>query len=84
LLGVVGFLLGLWNHPIKNASVLWLFPFAIGALMVHFAHNDYHDSYDALMVCRISLILLLTDKHFKVNIVRAIGDLVVKGELGKR
>ena len=66
LLGVVGLLLGLWHNPIKNASVLWLFPFAIGAVMVHFAHNDYRDFYDALMACLISLVLLSTDKHFRV------------------
>lgn len=66
LLGVIGLLARLWMHEIKNASVLWLFPFAIGALMVHFAHHDYQDFFDALWGCIIAVFLLATDKHFRI------------------
>ena len=66
LLGVVGLLVGLWYKPMKNAAVLWLFPFAIGALMVHFAHNDYLYFYGSLFGCITSILLLITDKRFKI------------------
>lgn len=66
LLGVLGLLVGLWFHEVKNASVLWLFPFAVGALMVHFAHHDYSDYYGALIGCIASVVLLITDQHFKI------------------
>jgi hypothetical protein len=66
LLGVCGLIAGLWFHEIRNISVLWLFPFAIGALMVHFAHHEYHHFYGALCGCVASVILLITDKHFKI------------------
>lgn len=66
LLGVIGLLAGLWYHEVKNISVLWLFPFAVGALMVHFAHNDYQYYYASLSGCIVSVLLLATDKHFKI------------------
>ena len=66
LLGVIGLLAVLWHKPLKNASILWLFPFAIGALMVHFAYNDYQYFYGALFGCITSILLLITDKRFKV------------------
>ncbi len=66
LAGVVALLIGIWKRPLKNAAVLWLFPFAIGALMVHFSHNEYQHFYGALFGCITSVVLLLTDKHFRV------------------
>lgn len=66
LLGVIGLIIGLWHHEVKNAAVLWLFPFAIGALMVHFAHRDYLDFYDALLGCITAVVILITDKYFRV------------------
>lgn len=66
LLGVIGLLAGLWYHEVKNASVLWLFPFAVGALMVHFAHQEYQYYYAALLGCISSIVLLATDKYFKI------------------
>lgn len=41
LLGVLGLIVGIWHHQTKQLSILCLFPFAIGALIVHFAHYDY-------------------------------------------
>ncbi|WP_034040707.1 DoxX family protein [Wocania ichthyoenteri] len=66
LLGVIGLVVGFWMHQVKNISTLWLLPFAIGALMVHFAHNDYKHFYTALYCCIAGIILLITDKNFKV------------------
>ena len=66
LLGVIGLLVGFWMHKVKNLSTLWLLPFAIGALITHFAHNDYVYFYTALYCCIASMVLLVTDKNFKV------------------
>lgn len=68
LLGVIGLIVGVWIHQIKNLSTIWLLPFAIGALMVHFAHNDYK-YYDTALNCSIACIILLaTDKNFKITL----------------
>ncbi len=66
LIGFIGLLAGIFIHQIKNAAILYLFPFSVGALMVHFAHNDYHDFYDALYCSAASIVLLATDRYFKV------------------
>jgi len=66
LLGVFGLIIGIWIHQTKNLSTIWLLPFAIGALMVHFSHNDYK-YYDTALYCFIACIILLaTDKNFKI------------------
>ena len=66
LLGVIGLIVGFWMHQVKNLSSIWLLPFAIGALMVHFAHNDYKYFYTALYCCIACIIVLVTDKNFKI------------------
>ncbi|GAA0743397.1 DoxX family protein [Gaetbulibacter jejuensis] len=66
LLGVIGLIVGLWVHKVKNLSTLWLLPFAIGALITHFAHNDYEYFYTSLYCCIACMALLVTDKNFKV------------------
>lgn len=66
LLGVIGLIIGFWLHQVKNISIIWLLPFAIGALMVHFAHNDYKYFYEALYCSVACIIILLTDKNFKI------------------
>lgn len=68
LVGVIGLIVGIWIHQIKNLSILWLLPFAIGALMVHFSHNDYKFFYTALYCCIACLALLVTDKHFNLTL----------------
>jgi uncharacterized membrane protein YphA (DoxX/SURF4 family) len=65
-IGVIALLIGVWNHQIKNAAVLFLFPFAVGALIAHFAHSEYKHFYNALIACVLSLCLLITEKHFKL------------------
>ena len=66
LLGVIGLIVGFWMHQVKKLSTLWLLPFAIGALITHFAHNDYEYFYTALYCCIACMVLLVTDKNFKV------------------
>jgi hypothetical protein len=66
LIGVIGLIAGLWIHEIRNASVIFLFLFSVGALMVHFAHRDYSDYYEALLGCISAVALLATDKFFKI------------------
>ncbi len=66
LLGVFGLIVGIWIHQVKNLSIIWLLPFAIGALMVHFAHNDYKYFYTALYCCIACIVALITDKNFKL------------------
>ena len=66
VLGVIGLIVGFWLHKVKNLSTLWLLPFAIGALITHFAHNDYVHFYTALYCCIACMVLLVTDKKFKV------------------
>lgn len=68
VVGVAGLIVGLWMHEVKNLSTLWLFPFAVGALMVHFAHNDYKYYFTAFFSCIASVVLLLTAPHFHVII----------------
>jgi len=68
LLGLTGLIAGLWYRPIKNAAVLWLFPFAVGALMVHFSHHEYEHYYGALNGCVGSILLLATDRHFSIKL----------------
>ncbi|HZI23661.1 MAG TPA: DoxX family protein [Chryseolinea sp.] len=68
LLGVVGLITGIWFHEVKNVSILWLIPFAVGALMVHFAHNDYVHFYSALAGVLVGLLLLATEPHFKIQL----------------
>lgn len=68
LLGVLGLLAGIWRNKLKNASALYLFPFSVGALMVHFSHKDYMDHYDALFSACALIVLLGTDKHFDIKL----------------
>jgi uncharacterized membrane protein YphA (DoxX/SURF4 family) len=68
LAGVIGLIVGLWMHEAKNGAVIFLFFFAVGALMVHFAHHDYSDYYEALLACVCAVILLATESSFKISL----------------
>jgi len=63
LTGVVLLLIGLYNPQFKNVAVLLLFPFAVTA---HMAHQEYHHFYNSLLMCVLSIVLLATDKTFKI------------------
>lgn len=68
VIGVLALLVGIWIPQVKNIAVLFLFPFAVGALTAHFAHHDYQYYYNALICCVLSVVLLLTDKRFKITV----------------
>lgn len=66
LLGVILLVTGLFKPQYKNLSVLLLFPFAVGAFTAHMAHREYHHFYNALLMCILSVVILATDKHFRI------------------
>ncbi len=66
LIGVILLVVGLFKPQYKNLGILLLFPFAIGAFTAHMAHQEYHHFYDSLIMCILSVILLATDKNFKI------------------
>ncbi len=66
LIGVILLIIGLFKPQYKNLAVLFLFPFAVGAFTAHMAHQEYHHFYNALMMCILTVILLATDKNFKI------------------
>lgn len=66
LFGVLLLVIGLYRPEIKNVGILLLFPFAVGALTAHMAHQEYQHFYNSLIMCILTVVLLLTDKHFKI------------------
>lgn len=68
LLGVLLLLIGLYKTEFKTVGILLLFPFAIGAFTAHMAYGEYHHFYNSLMMCILSVVLLATDKNFKIII----------------
>ncbi|WP_353136141.1 DoxX family protein [Pseudopedobacter sp.] len=68
LIGVILLLIGLLKPQYKNLAILLLFPFAVGAFTAHMSHQEYHHFYDALVMCILTVILLATDKSFKILI----------------
>lgn len=66
LIGVILIVVGIFKPQLKNMGILLLFPFAIGAFTAHMAHQEYQHFYNSLIVCVLTVILLVTDKHFNV------------------
>ena len=67
-IGVVLLLIGLFKPQYKNLAILLLLPFAIGAFTAHMAHQEYHYFYNALLMCILTVVLLTTDKNFRIQI----------------
>ncbi len=67
-IGVVLLLIGLFKPQYKNLAILLLLPFAIGAFTAHMAHQEYHHYYNALLMCILTVVLLTTDKNFRIQI----------------
>jgi uncharacterized membrane protein YphA (DoxX/SURF4 family) len=67
-LGVLAVVLGLFYPRLKIIGILFLMPFAIGAFTAHMAHQEYHHFYHSLYVCILTVLLLWTDRYFKVTI----------------
>lgn len=66
LIGVLLLVIGLFKPKWKNMAVLLLFPFAIGAFTTHMAHKEYQQFYTSLLMCICSLVILATDKRFRI------------------
>ena len=67
--GVLGLLVGIFIPQVKPVAVLFLWPFAIGALTTHFSYHHGIEHYqNALLVTGLPVILLATDKHFRIII----------------
>ncbi|HEX6224118.1 MAG TPA: DoxX family protein [Chryseolinea sp.] len=68
LSGCFALLIGIRYSWIKNAAVLYLLPYAVGALAAHLAHRDYTDYYDALSGAVAAVVILSTDKNFRITL----------------
>lgn len=69
VLGVAGIIAGLFVSYVKNISVLFLLPFAIGAFTVHISYqHDFGHYRNSLLVCILPVIILLTDKSFRISL----------------
>ncbi|RAV98221.1 DoxX family protein [Pseudochryseolinea flava] len=66
LIGVLLVVAGVYKPSLKIIGVLFLFPFAIGAFTTHMAHQEYEHYYQSLAVCVLSVVILWTDKTFKI------------------
>lgn len=66
LFGVILIVIGIFQPQYKNAGILFLFPFAIGAFTTHMAHQEYSHYYNSLIVCVLTILLLATDKTFRI------------------
>ncbi len=66
LIGVILLVIGFFKPQYKNLAILILFPFSIGAFTAHMAHQEYQYFYQSLIMCVLTVILLVTDKYFKI------------------
>lgn len=66
LIGVILLVIGLFKPQYKNLAILFLLPFAVGAFTAHMAHQEYHHFYNSLIMCILTIVLLITDKSFKI------------------
>lgn len=66
LIGVLLILIGIFQPQYKNAGLLFLFPFAIGAFTTHMAHQEYNHYYHSLLVCILTIVILATEKTFRI------------------
>lgn len=68
LIVVIALLAGMGKHVIRNIATLLLFFFAFGALIVHWAHRDYVDHYDALFCSIAAVGCLALDRQFRIRV----------------
>lgn len=67
IIGVLLVIAGLYKSQLRTLGILLLFPFAIGALTTHMAHQEYYHFYNSLIMCFLSFILLCLDERIKIN-----------------
>lgn len=68
LLGVILIVIGIFKPQFKTMGIILLFPFAVGAFTAHMAHQEYHHFHNSLIMCILTVILLVTDKYFKISL----------------
>lgn len=68
VLGVLGIVAGLFIPHLKNASVLYLWPFAIAAFATHMAHHEFSHYFNSLAVTVLPVLILCTDKQFRLSL----------------
>lgn len=66
LIGVLLLVAGLFKSELKTVGILLLFPIAIAAFTTHMAHHEFKHFYNSLIMCILAVILLYTDKTFKI------------------
>jgi uncharacterized membrane protein YphA (DoxX/SURF4 family) len=66
LIGLILLVIGLFKPQFRNAGILLLFPFAVGAFTTHMAYQDYHHFYNSLIMCILTVVMLVLDKNFKI------------------
>ena len=66
LIGIILVVIGLFKPQFRNAGILLLFPFAVGAFTTHMAYQDYHYFYNSLIMCILTVVMLALDKNFKI------------------
>ncbi len=69
LIGWGMILIGLFRPKIRIIGIIFLFPFAIGALTAHMSHQEYVHFYPSLIMCISSAVLLWSSKNLKMEIV---------------
>lgn len=68
LLGVILIVIGIFKPQFKTMGIILLFPFAVGAFTAHMAHQEYHHFHNSLSMCILTVVLLVTDKYFKISL----------------
>jgi len=68
LLGVILIVIGIFKPQFKTMGIILLFPFAVGAFTAHMAHQEYHHFHNSLIMCILTVVLLVTDKYFKISL----------------
>lgn len=68
--GVIGILIGIFYfRPLKNISILSLWPIAFGAFSAHIANGHmFNDFKESVIVMILPLFILGTDKEFRIKI----------------
>lgn len=67
-IGAVMVLVGVFKPQFRTLGILLLFPFMIGALTAHMAHQEYHHYYNSLAMCFLSVILLFLDNKITIDL----------------
>ncbi len=68
LIGVILIVAGLIKPQLRNMGILLLIPFSVGAFTAHMAHQEYQHYYNSLIVCILTVVMLVLDNNFKIQL----------------